>query len=44
LSYFYRVIFLDEYYFSIDEIEEQAERPEDAVEATDEQLTVWNQV
>ena len=44
LSYFHRVIFPDEYYFSIDETEEQAERPEDAVEATDEQLAVWNQV
>ena len=44
MSYFHRVIFPDEYYFSIDETEEQAERPEDAVEATDEQLAVWNQV
>jgi hypothetical protein len=40
LSYFYRVIFPDEYYFSIDETEEQVERPKDAVEATDKQLTV----
>jgi len=44
LSYFHRVIFLDEYYFSIDKTEEQAERPEDAIEATDQQLAVWNQV
>jgi hypothetical protein len=36
LSYFHRVTFLDEYYFSVDETEEEVERPEDAVEATDE--------
>lgn len=44
LSYFHRVIFHDEYYFDIEETDEQAERPEDVVKATDEQLVVWNDV
>ena len=44
LSYFHRVIFPDEYYFEIEDTDEQAERPEDVVEATDEQLAAWNAI
>lgn len=44
LSYFHRVIFPDEYYFDIEDTDEQAERPEDVVAATDEQLAVWNDI
>jgi hypothetical protein len=44
LSYFHRVIFPDEYYFDIEDTDEQAERPEDVVEATDEQLAAWNDI
>ena len=44
LSYFHRVIFHDEYYFDIEDTDEQAERPEDVIKATDEQLVVWNDV
>jgi hypothetical protein len=40
LSYFYRATFPDEYYFSVDEIEEEVERPKDAIEATDKQLAI----
>lgn len=38
LSYFHRVIFPNEYYFEIEDTNKQAERPEDVVEATNEQL------
>jgi hypothetical protein len=38
------VIFSDEYYFDIEDTDEQAERPEDVVTATDEQLAVWNDI
>jgi superfamily II DNA helicase RecQ len=44
LSYFHRVVFPDEYYFDIENTDEQAERPEDVVKATDEQLVAWNDV
>jgi hypothetical protein len=39
LSYFHRVIFPNEYYFDIEDTDKQAERPEDVIEATNEQLT-----
>ena len=44
LSYFHRVIFPDEYYFDIKDTDEQAERPEDVVAATDEQIAAWNDI
>ena len=44
LSYFHRVIFPNEYYFDIEDNDEQTERPEDVVEATDEQLAAWNDI
>jgi hypothetical protein len=44
LSYFHRVILPDEYYFDIEKTDEQAERPEDVVKATDEQLAAWNDI
>jgi hypothetical protein len=44
LAYFHRVIFPDEYYFDIEDTDEQAERPEDVVEVTDEQLAAWNDI
>ena len=44
LSYFHRVVFPDDYYFSAENTEEQVERPEDVVEATDEQLAAWNRI
>ncbi|GAB7336620.1 hypothetical protein MBLNU13_g10315t1 [Cladosporium sp. NU13] len=44
LSYFHRVVFPDEYYFDIVDTDEEVERPEDVVEATDEQLAVWNDI
>jgi hypothetical protein len=34
LAYLHRVIFPDEYYFDIEDTDEQAERPEDVVEVT----------
>ena len=44
MSYFHRVVFPDDYYFSAENTEEQVERPEDVVEATDEQLAAWNRI
>lgn len=44
LSYFYRVIFPNEHYFHIEETRDEAQRPKDVVEATDEQLAVWNDI
>jgi hypothetical protein len=44
LSYFHRVIFPNEYYFEIEDTDEQAERPEDVVKATDKQLAAWNAI
>jgi len=44
LSYFHRVVFPDAYYFDIEETDEQVERPEDVVKATEEQLTAWNDI
>jgi hypothetical protein len=44
LSYFYRVIFPNKYYFDIEDTDEQVERPEDVVEATNEQLVAWNDI
>jgi len=44
LSYFHRVMFPDEYYFDIRNADEQADRPEDVVTATDEQLATWNDI
>jgi hypothetical protein len=44
LSYFHRVVFPDKYYFDIEDTDEQVERPEDVVEAIDEQLAAWNDI
>lgn len=44
LSYFHRVVFPDEYYFNTEETDEQAERPEDVIKATDEQLAAWDDI
>ena len=42
VSYFSRVVAPDEYYFgSINEDDDDTQRPEDIIEATDEQLAVW---
>jgi hypothetical protein len=38
------VIFPNEYYFDIEDTDEQAERPKDVIEATDEQLAAWNDI
>ena len=44
LSYFHKVIFPNEYYFDIEDTNEQAERPKDVIIATDEQLAIWNDI
>jgi hypothetical protein len=47
MSYFSRVVAPDEYHFSLaigadDDVEDQ--RPEDIIEATDNQLAVWREI
>jgi len=45
LSYFSRVVAPDEYYFSLAaEDGDEAQRPEDVVDATDEQLAKWKEI
>jgi hypothetical protein len=44
LSYFYRVIFPNKYYFNIKDTDKQAERLEDIIAATNKQLAVWNNI
>jgi hypothetical protein len=45
VSYFSRVVAADEYYFSaVAEDDDELQRPEDIIEATDEQLAVWRDI
>lgn len=45
VSYFSRVVAPDEYHFSLGaDLGEETQRPEDIIEATDEQLAVWQDV
>ena len=45
VSYFSRVVAADEYHFSAAaEDDDDTQRPEDIIEATDEQLAVWRDI
>jgi hypothetical protein len=45
VSYFSRVVAPDEYHFSaVAEDDDDIQRPEDVIEATDEQLVVWRDI
>jgi hypothetical protein len=47
VSYFNRVVAPDEYHFSIvtdPDDDSERQRPEDIIEATDEQLAVWRDI
>ena len=45
VSYFSRVVAPDEYHFSaVAEDDDEIQRPEDVIEATDEQLAVWRDI
>ena len=44
VPYFSRVVAPDEYYFSAVNEDDDMQRPEDIIEATDEQLAVWRDI